>query len=142
MKTVLALLIVSAAGLALNQTASAPSDEDQIKQTIRDYIEGFYTGDVQRVKSAFTPELAKRVVGQSKEGKDALKQMTLEQLLKMTENQRTAKTFPVGKRKLEIEIFDIEGKAASAKATAQEWIDYVHLGKIDGKWVIVNVMWR
>jgi hypothetical protein len=32
--------------------------------------------------------------------------------------------------------------AASVRIDAGEWIDYLHLGKIGGKWKIINVLWE
>ena len=37
---------------------------------------------------------------------------------------------------------DIYGNVASVKATMSGWIDYMHIAKSDGKWVIVNVLWE
>ena len=39
-------------------------------------------------------------------------------------------------------ILDIFGNAASAKAIMADWIDYLQLAKVDGRWVIVNVLWE
>jgi hypothetical protein len=32
--------------------------------------------------------------------------------------------------------------AASVKVIASEWIDYLHMAKVNGQWVIVNVLWE
>jgi hypothetical protein len=31
---------------------------------------------------------------------------------------------------------------AGVRADMGEWIDYMHLAKVDGKWVIINVLWE
>jgi hypothetical protein len=31
---------------------------------------------------------------------------------------------------------------ASGKSTMADWIDYMHLARVDGRWVIVNVIWE
>ena len=41
-----------------------------------------------------------------------------------------------------MDIYDIFGNAAVARLTMSGWIDYLQLGRIDGKWVIVNVLWE
>jgi hypothetical protein len=28
------------------------------------------------------------------------------------------------------------------KAVMADWIDYIHMAKVDGRWVIVNVLWE
>lgn len=34
------------------------------------------------------------------------------------------------------------GRAASIKLIADEWIDYMHLVKLNGSWKIINVLWQ
>lgn len=144
MKGTLAIIALSTAIISINISPQAGSkqDKDEINRVIRDYIEGYYVGDAKRVEAALNPELAKRVVGRTKEGKDILKSGGAPEMIKMTADQDGPKYYPAGKRRLEIKIFEIDGKMASAKVTAQDWIDYIHLGKVDGKWSIVNIIWK
>lgn len=121
--------------------AAPPNDEDLIKQTITNYIEGYYLGDPKRVESALSPEMAKRVVAKTKEGKEVLKNSTAESFIKQAATGEGPKYYPEGKRRLEIKVFEIHGKIATAKAIGQDWTDYIHLARIDGKWLIVNVIW-
>ena len=114
---------------------------DQIKKTIKDYIEGYYEGNAERVKSALSPALAKRFVKKDKPGNEALSNQSAAHFVEQTASQDGPKSYPLNKRKLEIKIFEIHGNIASAKAIGQDWIDYIHLGRINGKWVIVNVIW-
>jgi len=37
---------------------------------------------------------------------------------------------------------DIYQNSASAKNVASDWIDFLHLPKWNGRWVIVNVLWE
>jgi hypothetical protein len=39
-------------------------------------------------------------------------------------------------------ILDILDKTASAKLVADWGIDYMHLAKLDGKWMIKNILWQ
>ena len=39
-------------------------------------------------------------------------------------------------------ILDLFENAASVRATMADWIDYMHMAKVDGRWVIVNVLWE
>jgi hypothetical protein len=41
-----------------------------------------------------------------------------------------------------VAILDIFGNAATAKSNMADWVDYMHLAKVDGRWVIVNVLWE
>lgn len=42
----------------------------------------------------------------------------------------------------EIAILDVADQTASAKLTAWWGIDYLHLAKYDGKWMITQVLWQ
>ena len=45
--------------------------------------------------------------------------------------------------KANITIFDISNDIATIKVTQNKYkfFDYIHLGKIDGEWKIINLLW-
>jgi hypothetical protein len=49
---------------------------------------------------------------------------------------------PAGRRQSEVSILDIYQGAASAKVIATDWVDYLHLARWNGRWLIVNVLWE
>ena len=53
---------------------------------------------------------------------------------------RAGDKFPENPQKT-VEIFDVQGVVASVKLIADEWIDYMHLVKINDVWTVVNVLW-
>jgi hypothetical protein len=52
------------------------------------------------------------------------------------------KDTPKDKQQKDITILDVFGNAASVKAVATDWVDYLHITKSNGRWVIVNVLWE
>jgi hypothetical protein len=52
------------------------------------------------------------------------------------------KDTPKDKQLKEVTILDRYENAASVKIVAESWIDYMHLAKFNGRWVIVNVLWE
>jgi len=134
------LLLVLAAVLLMPQTNS--SETKQVEAVIRDYIEGYYTGNEDRVRSALSSELAKRVVAKGPDGVERLRPLTHEQMAERTKAQQTQKSYPESRRKLEITVFEVRGNIATAKAVAEGWVDYIHLCKLNGRWTIVNVVWN
>src|SRR5919106_357171 len=52
------------------------------------------------------------------------------------------KETPADRRQKDVTILDIFGNAASVKAVMADWIDYLHIAKVDGRWMIVNVLWE
>lgn len=132
------------ASLALLASSAGPSGDDQanIKQTAFDYIEGWYDGNAERMERALHPELAKRVLlADPKTQAGRVEQMSAMTLVQKTRNRASDPT-PADKRKAEVTVLDVYGNTASVKVEAYEWIDYLHLIKTKGKWVIINVLWE
>jgi hypothetical protein len=135
----LGLLGFLAAGSARAQSAA---DSAGIRAAALDYIEGWYTGDGLRMTRALHPELAKREVETDpKSQKSVLSQMGAKELVEYT-RKGGGKDTPVRKRQADVSILDIYQGAASAKVIATDWVDYLHLTRWNGRWVIVNVLWE
>jgi hypothetical protein len=122
--------------------AQSPADAAAIKQTALDYIEGWYEGNAERMESALHPELAKRMVDKNPaNGKSRLNQMSAMSLVQGT-RAAYGKSTPKEKQQKDVTILDVYENAASVKIVASGWIDYLHMAKFNGKWVIVNVLWE
>ncbi|HEX3252957.1 MAG TPA: nuclear transport factor 2 family protein [Pyrinomonadaceae bacterium] len=120
-------------------TAQAASDAELIKQTALDYIEGWYENNAERMERALHPDLAKRIVRSDDKGRYAIGQMSAMGLVQAT---RSHEPTPKDKQQKDVTVLDIFGNAASAKIVASDWVDYLHLAKWRGRWVIVNVLWE
>ena len=132
-----AVLLVLPAALP----AQTAADSAGIRQTALDYIDGWYTGDGARMERALHPELAKRIVRTNDQGRSQLGQQSAMTLVIGT-RAGGGKDTPVAQRKEDVTILDIYQNAASAKVYAAGWVDYLHLAKWNGLWVIVNVLWE
>jgi len=121
--------------------AQAAADSAGIRQAALDYIDGYYTGDGARMERAVHPELAKRIVRTNEQGRSQLGQMSAMTLV-MGTRAGGGKDTPVAQRREDVTILDIYQNAASAKVYASGWVDYLHLAKWNGRWVIVNVLWE
>lgn len=49
---------------------------------------------------------------------------------------------PMEKQQKDVTILDVFENAARVKIVASDWIDYLHVAKFNGCWVIVNVLWE
>jgi hypothetical protein len=132
-----AVLVVLPAALP----AQAAADSAGIRQAALDYIDGYYTGDGARMERAVHPELAKRIVRTNEQGRSQLGQMSAMTLVQGT-RAGGGKDTPMAERREDVTILDIYQNAASAKVYASGWVDYLHLAKWNGRWVIVNVLWE
>lgn len=118
------------------------TDETAIRQTLLDYIEGFYDGDAARMERALHPELAKRIAHPDPtSGRTHLAEMSALLLTRLTRDKASRPT-PKADQQKDITVLDMFQNAASAKIVASTWIDYLHLSKVNGRWEIVNVLWE
>ncbi|HXO85812.1 MAG TPA: nuclear transport factor 2 family protein [Gemmatimonadales bacterium] len=124
--------------LLLTQTAA---DSSGIRQAALDYIEGYYEGNAERMARAVHPELAKRIVNVDERGRYRLGQMSAMTLVEGT-RAGGGKDTPESERRKDVRILDIYQNAASARIDASSWVDYLHLAKWNGRWVIINVLWE
>ena len=140
MRVLLCLFAFLTAVLPLSAQSSA--DSTAIRSAALDYVEGWYSGDAARMGRALHPELVKRiVVNDTTTRKSVLQNMGASALVNGTRHGY-GKSTPKERQQKEVVILDIFGNAASAKSTMADWIDYMHLAKVDGRWVIVNVLWE
>jgi hypothetical protein len=117
-------------------------DLTAITQTALDYIEGFYDGDSERMERALHPELAKRIAhADPVSGRSHLAEMSALALTQVT-RAKSGRPTPKAERQSDVAVLDIFENAASAKVVAAGWIDYLHLSRFNGRWVIVNVLWE
>ncbi|MBZ0235442.1 MAG: nuclear transport factor 2 family protein [Deltaproteobacteria bacterium] len=139
------LLLVAVAAHAqpakpLKRAPRVDPDAKAIEQTARDYIEGWYEGNPERMARAVHPELQKRIVI-TEAGVSRIENMGASKLVANVRAGGGTKT-PAAKQKKEVTILDRYENAASVKVVASDWVDYLHVARVDGRWVIVNVLWE
>ena len=142
MRPPLAMLLLLTAATAGTARAQTSADTAGIRATALDYAEGWYEGNPDRMARALHPELVKRiVVSDTTTGKSVLQNMGASALVNGTRHGYGKET-PKERRQRDVTVLDIYGNAASAKAVMADWVDYMQLARVDGRWVIVNVLWE
>ena len=138
----LVLIPVAFASVASAQTNVPDATAAAIKQTALDYIEGWYEGNAERMERALHPELAKRIVHTNPQNsRSRLDQMSAMTLVLGT-RRGGGKDTPKERQQKDVTVLDVYENAASVKVVASDWIDYLHMAKFNGRWVIVNVLWE
>ena len=144
-KLVLLLMLILTAYIAPEanaQTTASASDQSGIRQAALDYIEGWYEGNAERMERALHPDLAKRIVRTDpRSGRSRLDQMSALSLIQGV-RMGGGKQTPKEKQQKDITILDVYENAASVKVIASDWIDYLHIVRSNGRWVIINVLWE
>ena len=127
--------------LAMPVGAQTAADSAGIRQAALDYIEGWYEGNGDRMERALHPDLAKRIVNTNPQGRSVLGHQSAMTLVQNT-RRGGGKQTPVVQRRTDVRILDVFGNTASVRVDADSWIDYMHIGRWNGRWVIINVLWE
>lgn len=138
----LLLTVVLAAGGATAPASSAieAATVAAIEATCFDYVDGQLEADPDRVARALHPDLAKRaVIGDTPYERLGLRRMSKEELVGLT-RQGALKT-PKEQWDRTCRVLDVTDTAASVKLETPWFVDYFHMGRFDGKWIIVNALW-
>ena len=121
--------------------AQTAADSSAVRQTALDYIEGWYEGNAERMERALHPDLAKRIVNTDARGRSNLGHQSALTLINNTKRGGGKET-PAAQQRKDVRILDIFANVASVRVDAATWIDYLHIVKWNGRWVIVNVLWE
>lgn len=122
--------------------AQSTADSAGVRQAVLDYVNSIYNADTALVYRSVRPELAKRGYWIPRNASTYSNEpMTFAELVETARTWNSAKkdtsTWPK-----EVRVLDLLNQTASAKVTARWGIDYLHLAKYDGKWMIVNILWQ
>jgi hypothetical protein len=123
--------------------AQTNPDREAVRQAALDYVEGIYTVDPSRIERSVHPKLAKLGFYRP-HAEDAYRPgstMTFEKLVEIAKNYNKEGKLPKDAPK-EVTILDMLDQTATVKLVAEWGVDYMHLAKFDGKWMIVNVLWQ
>lgn len=140
MKSIISVLFLAVifSGSILAQT---DADREAIKRTALNYAEGWYEGNADKMESSLHPDLAKRIARTNDKGQTRLDQMTAMSLVQGTRGGYGKQT-PKDEQQKDVTILDVLGGAATVKLEMRDWVDYMHIAKSNGKWLIVNVLWE
>lgn len=117
------------------------ADRGAIERTVRDYFEGWYEADPERMTRALHPDLAKRSLGQDADRTDDLSTTAAAEMISLTRDGygRSRAGQPGSTR---ITIDHISGGIASVSVASEHYIEYLHLAATADGWRIVNALWR
>ena len=121
--------------------AQSSSDSAAVRAAALDYIEGWYTGNAERMERAVHPDLAKRIMNTDQRGRRVLGHQSAMTLVLNTRGGGGKET-PVTEQRKDVRILDIFANTASVRIDADSWVDYLHIARWNDRWVIVNVLWE
>jgi hypothetical protein len=123
--------------------AQTTQDSLAIKRAALDYIESQHRPNPKQMEQALHPRLVKRTFWKDRAtGKDYVRETSAESMILLAESyNKKGDKFPATPRK-DLKFLDVSDRTASLKLLADEWVDYMHLVKLNGSWKIINVLWH
>ena len=142
----LALGLIVGSNAEAQETAEyvAPAEDVlAVRQAVLDYINAFYRVAPELIPRSVSLGLAKIGVGSGSDSPDDVTEgrMSFAQLVVSTAEWNADGEVPEDAVK-DIVIYEVLDYTASVKLVADWGIDYMHLGKYDGRWLIVNVIYQ
>ncbi|NER18306.1 nuclear transport factor 2 family protein [Spongiivirga citrea] len=124
-------------------SAQSRQDSLAIKRAALDYIESQHEVKPEKFERSAHPRMVKRTFWTNKKTKkEYLRETFTDAMILLAESYNIkGDKFPENPKK-EVIILDVFDKTASVKLIADDWIDYMHIVKLNGKWQIVNVLWQ
>jgi hypothetical protein len=121
-------------------STAAGTDLDQVVAVATDYLAAFYSGSAEeraeQIERVLHPHLAKRSPSHLRDD-GTFYEWTLPEMIEIA-----AGSVDEGpKRPYDVRVLDLSATMASVRTDAEWGIDYMHLGKFEGQWKVVNVLW-
>lgn len=121
----------------------SPEDLEAITAVARDYVEGWFDGDADRMRRCLHPELVKRTIHHEPGSGDWRlgRPSSAEMMVGWTRDGEGRTTVPED-REFDITIEDVFRHIASVRVLSSPYMDYLHVAKIGDRWFIANVLWE
>ncbi len=114
----------------------AADDSTAIRSTVRNYIEGYYTGDAPRMEQTLHPHYLKHMI----HGDADMRERTAAQMVAELRKNGVPTNILAADRTEQIIVLDIAGEIAEAKLVTPHWVDYMTLSKTETGWKILSVV--
>lgn len=115
------------------------SDVGDVRAVARDYIEGWYAGDAERMTRALHDDLVKRTPLHEGESTTGLRIVSKERMVELTS---TGGGSDVVDPAIEVYVDDVSDDIACARTVCADFVDYLHLVDTPNGWKIANIMFR
>ncbi len=145
------LLLVGTLGAARTQpmpeppsmALRSPADLEGIVQSVHAFGEAWFEGDQEALERCLHPDLVSRVLEAGPKGAAPLRLGRASTLMEQlgVPAHWGPRTNP-SQRHQEVTVLDARGHSASVRASLGDWVAYIHLVAMDGRWAVVNVLWE
>ena len=124
-------------------TPDENDDREAVRQAVLDYVEGIYNVQPERIERSVSHELAKLGYWRPRDATDYQPgRMSFEELVDVAKKWNANGRVNADEAPKEIVIYDVMDQTATVKLSAHWGVDYMHLAKVEGAWMIMNVLWQ
>ncbi len=109
----------------------------EVRATVTNYIEAYYTGDARRMEQTLHPHYLKHMI----HGDIRMREKTASEMVNEVRSHGIP-DIPLAARTEQVSVLDVAGTIASAKLVTPGWVDYMTLSKFGGEWKILSVVQR
>ena len=136
-------LLIALLFLSFNESISQEKAENlekiKVEKVIKGYIENFFINDYAKMEVFLHERLAKRGVNSDGKLSPDYSKLDLKELMS------SKRAFPLKHQWNKVRDIKINNRVATAILETgypkTRWIEYVHLVKLNSKWVILDVVW-
>jgi len=137
------LLIVVAVTVTGIAEAGDEADKKGIEQAVHNYVSSIYDMKPELLDESVSPKLQKLGYMPAKDGTGLEESwMTFDELKDLAGHLNKDGMFDPETSPREVTILDHTEMIANVKLDAAWGIDYIHLTKNSGEWMIINVIWE
>lgn len=134
----LTLLLFFTLSTRAHENKTSNDDMSAVRSTVTNYIEGYFTGDAQRMEQTLHPHYLKHVI----EVAGPMQEMTGADVMRNVRSEGAPDFLPAASKTEQVTVLDVAGDIASAKLVTPGWTDYMTLSKVNGEWKILSVVQR
>ena len=131
--------------LALASPASAEGHKEKkaIKQAVLNYVSAIYDVKPELIDESVSPKLQKVGYMPAEDGSGLVEDwMNFDQLKDLAANINKEGMFDPETSPRKVKVLHHTDMIANVKLDAAWGIDYIHLSRESGKWMIMNVIWE
>ena len=140
------MLIVAAMAMAMTLAGTALAGDDdakRIEQAVQDYVSSIYDMKPELLDGSVSPKLQKVGYMPARDGSGLEESwMTLYELKELAGHLNKDGMFDPATSPRNVTILDHTDMIANVKLEAAWGVDYIHLTKYSGQWMIMNVIWE
>jgi hypothetical protein len=117
------------------------SEDEALRAVVLDYAEGWHTADERRLASALQPQMQRRrVVTEVLSRREVIQVMDAQTMVEAARAGQGQGIDPL-LVSLRVAILDRHGDIATARVVSPLYVEYLHLVRSEGRWVVFSVVW-